>query len=98
MPVPIIDLNDQRFRADRYGYIAELRAQASYARTPDGAVVFFDQADVMEVLRCVDFQFAFNRIDATKSPYLARAIEHELLNMHGKAHKRLSRLLKKSAS
>ena len=55
MPVPIIDLNDQRFRADRYGYIAELRAQASYARTPDGAVVFFDQADVMEVLRCVDF-------------------------------------------
>ncbi len=96
MPVPIIDLNDQRFRADRYGYIAELRAQASYARTPDGAVVFFDQADVMEVLRCVDFRFAFNRIDATKSPYLARAIEHELLNMHGNAHKRLSRLLKKA--
>ena len=96
MPVPIIDLNDQRFRVDRYGYIAELRAQASYARTPDGAVVFFDQADVMEVLRCVDFQFAFNRIDAKKSPYLARAIEHELLNMHGDAHRRLSRLLKKA--
>ena len=96
MPVPIIDLNDQRFRTDRYGYIAELRAQAPYARTPDGAVVFFDQADVMEVLRCVDFRFAFNRIDATKSPYLARAIEHELLNMHGDAHKRLSRLLKKA--
>ena len=68
MPVPIVDLNDQRFRADDYGYIAELSAQAPYARTPDGAVVFFDQADVMEVLRCVDFRFAFNWIDATRSP------------------------------
>ncbi|MEC8145989.1 MAG: cytochrome P450 [Pseudomonadota bacterium] len=96
MPVPIVDLNDRRFRADRYGYIAELRAKAAYARTPDGAVVFLDQADVMEVLRCVDFRFAFNRIDAKKSPYLARAIEHELLNMHGDAHRRLSRLLKKA--
>ena len=47
--------------------------------------MFFDQAGVMEVLRCVDSQFAFSRIDATKSPYLARAIEHELLNMHGSA-------------
>ena len=73
MPVPIIDLNDQRFRVDRYGYIAELRAQASYARTPDGAVVFFDQADVMEVLRCVDFQFAFNRIDANSDGYIDAA-------------------------
>ena len=96
MPVPITDLNDQRFRADRYGYITELRAQATYARTPYSSVVFFDQADVMEVLRCVDFRFAFNRIDATKSPYLARAIEHELLNMHGNAHKRLSRMLTKA--
>ena len=86
MPVPITDLNDPRFRADRYGYITELRAQATYARTPDSSVVFFDQADVMEVLRCVDFRFAFNRIDTTKSPYLARAIEHELLNMHGNTH------------
>lgn len=42
MPVHIIDLNDQRFRADRYGYIAELPAQAAYAHTPDGAVVFLD--------------------------------------------------------
>ena len=47
--------------------------------------MFFDQAGVMEVLRCVDFRFAFSRIDTTKSPYLARAIEHELLNMHGSA-------------
>ena len=54
MPVPIVDLNDRRFRADRCGYIAELRAQA-VERTPDGAVVFPRQADVMEVLRCVDF-------------------------------------------
>ena len=96
MPVPITDLNDQRFRADRYGYITELRAQATYARTPYSSVVFFDQAEVMEVLRCVDFRFAFNQIDATKSPYLARAIEHELLNMHGNAHKRLSRMLTKA--
>ena len=95
MPVRIIDLNEQRFRSDRYGDIAELREQSPYSRTPDGAVVFFDHADVTEVLRCVDFRFAFNQIDIKKSAYLTRAIEHELLNMHGDAHKRLSRLLKK---
>ena len=38
----------------------------------------------------------FDRIDAKKSPYLAKAIEHELLKMYDDAHKRLSRLLKKA--
>lgn len=91
-----IDLRDGRFQSDRFGYIETLRAQNFYARTTDGAVVFFNQPDVLEVFRCVDFRFAFNHIDETKSPYLAKAIQHELLNMHGGAHKRLSLLVKKA--
>ena len=52
---------------------------------------------VLPELGTLDYaRSCFDRIDATKSPYLARAIEHELLNMHGNAHKRLSRLLKKA--
>ena len=88
------DLRDPRFREDRYGFIEELRGQAPYFRTPRGAVVFLNQAEVLEVLACRDFRFTFNLIDESKSPYLATAIEHELLNMHGAAHDRLSRLLK----
>lgn len=91
-----IDLRDERFQTDRFGYIGTLREQNFYARTPDGAVVFFNQPDVLEVFRCVDFRFAFNHIDEAKSPYLAKAIKHELLNMHGNAHKRLSLLVKKA--
>lgn len=48
----------------------------------------------MEVFRCEQFRFAFTDIDETKSPYLANAIRHELLNMHGDQHFRLSRLVK----
>ena len=91
-----IDLRDERFQTDRYAYIEELRAQSFYGRTADGAVVFFNQPDVLEVFRCIDFQFAFNHIDESRSPYLAKAIKHELLNMHGAAHKRLSMLVKKA--
>lgn len=91
-----VDLTSDRFLQDRYGYIEELRAQNFWARTAEGAVVFFNQPDVMEVFRCVDFQFAFNKIDESRSPYLAKAIQHELLNMHGEQHKRLSLLVKKA--
>ena len=94
MVVPTLDLRDPRTQTDRYGLIEEVRAQNSYARTPDGAVVFLNQAEVIEVLACKDFRFTFNLIDDSKSPYLAKAIQHELLNMHGQAHGRLSRLVK----
>ncbi len=89
-----LSLRDPGFEADRYGLIEELRAEAPFFRTPEGAVVFLNQDDVSEVLACRDFRFTFDLIDDTKSPYLANAIEHELLNMHGQAHERLSRLLK----
>ncbi|MEP1207393.1 MAG: cytochrome P450 [Rhizobiaceae bacterium] len=92
----IVDLNDPRFQHDRYGLIEELRGAAFFARTADGATVFFNQEDAIEVLRCIDFRFAFNQIDEERSPYLAKAIEHELLNMHGDAHERLSALLKRA--
>ena len=88
MVVPTLDLRDPRTQTDRYGLIEEVRAQNSYARTPDGAVVFLNQAEVIEVLACKDFRFTFNLIDDSKSPYLAKAIQHELLNMHGQAHGR----------
>ncbi|MEP0943040.1 MAG: cytochrome P450 [Rhizobiaceae bacterium] len=91
-----IDLNSPQFQHDREASIEALRAQSFFARTDDGAVVFFNQDDAIEVLRCVDFQFAFTKIDEERSPYLAKAIEHELLNMHGGAHERLAQLLKRA--
>ena len=94
MTAPIIDLRDPRFQTDRYGYIDEIRADHTHFRTPDGGHVFLNQADVMEIFRCEDFRFAFTDIDDQKSPYLANAIRHELLNMHGDQHFRLSRLVK----
>ena len=94
MTIPEITLRDPRFQTDRYGYIDELRAEFDYFRTPDGGHVFLNQEDVMEVFRCERFRFAFNEIDEAKSPYLANAIRHELLNMHGDQHFRLSRLVK----
>lgn len=94
MTIPTIDLRDPRFQTDKYALIEELRAAGPYAQTADGAVVFFSQEDANHVLKCEDFQFTFNLIDTERSPYLAKAIEHELLNMHGDAHGRLSRLLK----
>ena len=96
MSAPTIDLNDPRFQQDRDAYIDELRSQSHFARTTEGAVVFFNQKDAIEVLKCERFRFAFNKIDEKRSPYLAHAIEHELLNMHGEAHERLSALLKRA--
>ncbi|MEM6466268.1 MAG: cytochrome P450 [Pseudomonadota bacterium] len=89
-------LNSPRFQTDRYGFIEELRAEGAFAKTTDGATVFFSQEDAKEVLKCADFRFAFPRIDKDRSPYLAKAIEHELLNQHGAAHLRLSQLVKMS--
>ena len=94
MTAPEIELRDPRFQSDRYGYIDEIRAEHTHFRTPDGGHVFLNQDDVMEVFRCEQFRFAFADIDETKSPYLANAIRHELLNMHGDQHFRLSRLVK----
>ena len=91
-----IDLNSPDFQHGRDEAIAALRQKGDWARTADGAVVFFSQEDAIEVLRCVDFQFAFTKIDDERSPYLAKAIEHELLNMHGDAHERLAQLLKRA--
>ncbi|MEM6986028.1 MAG: cytochrome P450 [Pseudomonadota bacterium] len=96
MHAATVALNDPRFETDRYGLIAELRAANFYARTPDGHIVFLNQEDVMEVFRCERFRFTFNLIDASKSAYLAEAIEHELLNMHGAAHARLSAFVKRA--
>lgn len=90
------DLNHPDLETDRYGRIEEFRSRSFYARTPDNHVVFFNQEDVVEVFRCRDFRFAFNQINPDRSPYLANAIEHELLNMHGPRHERLSRLLKRA--
>lgn len=83
---PTTDLDSAPFEADLYGHIDELRAQCFAARTPKGHV-FFNQEDASYVLRCEDFRFAFHQIDSESSPYLAEAIEHELLNMHGAAHR-----------
>lgn len=89
-----IDVSNANVGPDRYAEIEAARAAAPHAVTPQGAPVFLNQPEVTEVLACQDFRFAFNLIDAERSPYLARAIEHELLNMHGTEHARLSRLLK----
>ena len=94
MAEPVIGLRDPAFLADRHGTIEGLRARAAYARTPEGGVIFLNQDDCAEVLACRNFRFAFNLIDTDRSPYLATAIENELLNMHGARHDRLSRLLK----
>lgn len=94
MPPPVVNLRDPAFDADRFAEIERLRALHWHAVTGDGAPVFFAQEDVRELLRCERFRFAFNEIDETRSPYLAKAIRHELLNMHGDAHARLSRLVK----
>lgn len=87
-----VDLNSPRFTADKHGYIEELRSQSFYGRTGKG-VVFFNQDDAVQVLRCKDFRFSFHQITPETSPYLAASIEHELLNMHGAQHERLQKLL-----
>ncbi|WP_420860601.1 cytochrome P450 [Algirhabdus cladophorae] len=92
--LPVIELNDARFKQNKYGFIEELRAQGPFAKLSNGSLVVLNQEDAVEVFRCAEFRFAFDNIDKTRSPYLAKAIEHELLNMHGDQHARLSRLVK----
>ena len=89
----VIDLQDPAVTADLHGVIDGLRSDTFYARTPAGEYVFFDQKDAAWVMRCVDFRFSFVDIDEESSPYLAKAIEHELLNMHGEPHARMRRLV-----
>lgn len=89
---PITDLDAPPFEADLYGEIEELRQTAFVAKTPKGHVLF-NQEDASYVMRCEDFRFAFHQIDRESSPYLADAIEHELLNMHGAEHTRVKKLV-----
>lgn len=89
-----IELNAVEFKKDRYRTIEKLRSKSFFARTPDNGVIFYNQDDVQEVFKCERFRFHFEGIDENKSPYLAKVINHELLNMHGAAHSRLSRLVK----
>ena len=96
MTAPVFDLNDSRFQSDRYSYLEELRGAHPWGRTTDGGVAFFNQDDVIEVFKCERFRFTFKHIDESRSPYLAKAIRHELLNMHGDQHFRLSRLVKQA--
>ncbi|MGY9082671.1 MAG: cytochrome P450 [Acidimicrobiales bacterium] len=88
-----IDLGAPGFLADVHRAIDQLRAHTFWAHTSGGDRVFFNQADAAWVMRCVDFRFSFVEIDDSTSPYLANAIEHELLNMHGQAHTRMRRLV-----
>ena len=92
--VPIYDLQDPRFREDTYRAIEDIRSQSPFFRTPGGAFVFLNQPEANEILACQNFRFHFNQINENASPYLAKSIQHELLNMHGKAHERLSNLLR----
>lgn len=92
MDAPFVDLRDPRFAEDKYGYIEELRSRNFYARVSNG-VVFFNQEDAAHVMKCEDFAFSFFQIDADASPYLANAINYELLNQHGEAHARLRNLV-----
>ena len=52
MTAPMIDLRAPRFQEDRFKLIEALRAQSFYARTAEGAIVFFNHEDAVEVLAC----------------------------------------------
>ncbi|HAY66811.1 MAG TPA: cytochrome P450 [Acidimicrobiaceae bacterium] len=88
-----LDLASPAFLADVHGSLDRLRSQHFFARAANGDGVFFNQADAAWVMRCVDFRFTFVEIDDQTSPYLAKAIQHELLNMHGEEHSRMRRLV-----
>lgn len=87
-----IDLGSPAVARTIHTRIDAARADSFWLPTPNGRV-FFNQQDAIWVMSCNDFRFSFPEIDATTSPYLARAIEHELLNMHGQAHARMRRLV-----
>lgn len=87
-----LDLNDPAITNRFHQIVDDLRTTTFFANSTDGRV-FFNQTDAAWVMRCVDFRFSFVEIDETSSPYLAEAIKHELLNMHGEPHARLRRLV-----
>ncbi len=88
----LLDLGDPAVTANLHETVDGLRSTSFYADTPDGRVIL-NQEDAIWVMRCTDFRFKFVDIDPTTSPYLATAIEHELLNMHGEPHARMRRLV-----
>lgn len=87
-----LDLDDPTVLADVHGAVDALRHEHFWARS-DGDRIVFNQRDAAWVMRCTDFRFSFVDIDESSSPYLAKAIEHELLNMHGEPHARMRRLV-----
>lgn len=87
-----LDLADPSVTANLHAIVDQLRTESFHATTAEGRVLF-NQADAAWVMRCVDFRFSFVEIDADSSPYLAKAIDHELLNMHGEPHARMRRLV-----
>ena len=89
---PTIDFTSVGLAADLYGEIEKLRAKHWCARSPDG-LVMLSQEDAKHVMRCVDFGFSFYQINPEVSPYLAEAVKHELLNMHGDEHHRVQALV-----
>ena len=92
MSSTMIDLKSPKFQADKYGYIKQLRNKADI-HPIEGGHVFLGQEDAIHIMRCREFRFSFFRINESASPYLANAIEHELLNMHADEHARLQKLV-----
>lgn len=88
----IVDLKGSQFEDNKYPAIEALRAQDFYAPV-DGGYVFLNAEEARWVFKCVDFRFDFFQIDRAASQYLADSIENELLNMHGKPHERLKRIV-----
>jgi len=89
---PRIDLNWDELKGDKYEIIEGLRQQHWYGESERG-IFLFHQEDAMHIMRCVDFNFFFIELDHDRSPYLANAIESELLFKHGEDHRRLQALV-----
>lgn len=89
---PWIDVNWDELKADKYEVIESLREQHWYGES-DRGIFLFHQEDAMHIMRCVDFNFFFIELDHDRSPYLANAIEGELLFKHGQDHRRLQALV-----
>ncbi|MEM7400287.1 MAG: hypothetical protein AAF354_15430, partial [Pseudomonadota bacterium] len=87
-----INLRSPSFDEDKYGTIEAVRPAKGIAPMESGHVVFSQDA-ARWVLRCRSFRFDFFQIDRQASPYLAKQIEHELLNMHGDPHARVQKIV-----
>lgn len=89
---PWLDIQWDELKTDKYEIIESLRQQHWYGESDRGRF-FFNQEDAMHIMRCIDFNFFFIEIDHDRSPYLANAIESELLFKHGQDHRRLQVLV-----